>query len=754
MSHLPSLITDLALILGIAAITTILFKKLKQPVVLGYILAGLLVEPEINFLPNVQDSNSITVWAEIGIIFLLFNLGLEFSIKKMAQVGPVAAPTGVFEVLTMMVIGYVAGGLLGWPQMDRIFLGGMIAISSTTIIIRAFDELGLKTKKFTGLVLGVLIIEDIVAVLLLVLLSTVAVSQNFEGSELVFSILKLAFFLTLWFLMGILLIPTLLNKLKQYLNDETILVVALGLCLGMVVLANQVGFSSALGAFLMGSILAETTYVEKIEHQLKPIKDLFGAVFFVSVGMMISPALLWENIVPVIVLTIAVLVGKTVCVTVGMLISGQSLKSALQSGMSMSQIGEFSFIIATLGLSLGVISEFIYPIAVGVSVITTFTTPYMIKLSEPAYNRLEKILPASWLDTLNRYSESSQKIVTESDWKILVKGYVRLILINSVMVIGVILLAYYVVLPMETSWVGDSLLNRSVFFLVVLLLILPFLWGLLRKKVQLEIFKGLWDKNRYNRGPLLSLELLRALVAVALLTFLLSKVFSVGIVLGIALLVVFIGISIFSNRIQGYYNKIENRFYTNLNHKEIEEKNRIVKLKGLLPWDTHFAVFHVSASSAVIGKPLSELRLREDYGVNIAIIDRSHYKIYVPGKSEVLFPGDTITVVGDDEQLQSIKEFFETPLPLSKTLSHEEIVLGKIVVRENDQLAGKTIQGSNIRESTHGMVIGLEREEERMLNPESNVVLEDGDILWIVGDKKLIDQVIRKQKEYVVDESR
>lgn len=734
MSHLPALVSDLALILVMAAITTVIFKKLKQPVVLGYILAGLLVEPQISFLPNVQDNSSISIWAEIGIIFLLFNLGLEFSIKKLVKIAPTAAPTGLFETLMMMAIGYVVGGLLGWSQMDRIFLGGMIAISSTTIIIRAFEELNLKTQKYTGMVMGVLIIEDIIAVLLLVILSTVAVSQNFQGEELVLSVVQLAIFLILSFVVGIYLIPTILNKLDDLIDDETLLVIALGLCLGMVVLANFSGFSSALGAFLMGTILSETNYVERIGHQLKSLKDLFGAVFFVSVGMMINPIILWENIVPVIVLTIVVLFGKTIAVSIGMMITGQPLRPSLQSGMSMSQIGEFSFIIATLGLSLGVISNVLYPIAVGVSVITTFTTPYFIKYSENVYQGIEKILPNSWLLTIQRYANSSQNISDENEWKEIVKSYLSVILINALVAFGIIVVAYYFVLPFESKLLGDSTWNEVGFFFVVLALITPFIWGILKRQTDKDRFEKLWNENPLNKGPLLSLELGRLLVALVILTFLLSKVFSTVIVLVIALIVVFVILSVFSTRIQDSYNKIEKRFYTNLNQKEIAVKERVEKLNGWMPWDTHFIDLHVTAASEFVGKPLKDLQLREKYGVNIAIIDRKVEKIYVPSKDEVILPGDIITIIGDDAQLSEVKPLFEVPIPKTKSVSHKSIHLGKIVVSENDWFVGQSIQESKLREFTHGMVIGIDKNGEKDLNPPSNTILEVGDIVYVVGD--------------------
>ena len=388
MSHLPTLIQDLALILVIAGITTLLFKKLKQPLALGYILAGLLVGPNFSLLPTISDMDGVKVWADIGVIFLLFSLGLEFSFKKLAKVGGTAGITGLFEIICMMLLGYISGWLLGWPVMDRIFLGGIIAISSTTIIIRAFDELGVKTKKFASLVYGILVVEDLIAVLLMVLLSTLAVSRESAGAEMLQSVLKLILFLFLWFMTGIFLLPRFLKWTAKLINDETLLIISLGLCFLMVVLATYAGFSAPLGAFITGSALAGTNQAEKIQVLLQPLKSLFGAIFFVSVGLLIDPALLMQYIVPVIILSLVVILGKTVNVTAGALIARQPLQDALPAGMSMAQIGEFSFIIATLGLSLNVTGEYLYPIAVGVSVITTFSTPYMIRLSTPLYNRI------------------------------------------------------------------------------------------------------------------------------------------------------------------------------------------------------------------------------------------------------------------------------------------------------------------------------------------------------------------------------
>ncbi|MGV3594808.1 MAG: cation:proton antiporter, partial [Sediminibacterium sp.] len=478
MAHLPVLIKDLALILGAAGIITIFFKKLKQPVVLGYIIAGLLVGPNFKLFPTIGDVEGIKIWAEIGVVFLLFALGLEFSFKKLVKVGGSAAITGITELSFMMMLGYGMGQVLGWSNMDSMFLGGIIAISSTTIIFRAFDELGLKTKQFSSLVIGVLVIEDLVAILLMVLLSTVAVSQQFEGTQMFLSIGKLLFFLCLWFLMGIFLLPTFFKKVSRFLNSETLLVLSLALCLGMVVLADQVGFSAALGAFIMGSILAETTQAHKIEHLITSVKDLFGAIFFVSVGMLIDPQILVDYAVPVLILTLSVILGKTIFVASGALLAGRPLKQAVQAGTSMSQIGEFSFIIATLGVSLNVTSSYLYPIAVGVSVITTFTTPYMIKLAEPLYQFLLKVLPEKWIRGLEKYSSSSQIIESESNWKRLLNFYIQIIILNGVIMIALSLLVAYFLEPFLQKSIADSLSAKIIAALIGLIVMAPFIWAL------------------------------------------------------------------------------------------------------------------------------------------------------------------------------------------------------------------------------------------------------------------------------------
>ncbi len=455
MGHLPKLIEDLALILITGALVTLLFRKIKQPLVLGYIIAGFLVGPYFQITPTVADLDNVDILAEIGVIFLLFSLGLEFSFKKLMKVGGAASITALVEIVFITVSGFYVGRLMGWTVMDSLFLGGMLASSSTTIILRAFDELGIKTKQYARVVFGVLIVEDIVVILLMVLLSTIAVTKEFQGSELLLTILKLLFFLAIWFLAGIYVLPTFLKKAKNLLNEESLLILTLGLCLGMVVLATKVGFSAELGAFVMGSIIAETTSAEKIEHLIKPVKDLFGAVFFVSVGMMIDPKAMTEYATPIIFVTLLTLFGKLFSTTLGALLSGQPLKQSIQVGMSMAQIGEFAFIVATLGLSLGVISNFLFPVAVGASAITTFTTPYLIRYSNSFYNVLVKFLPARWVDRLNSYSSNTQSIQADSDWKVVLKAYVRIAVVNGVILLALFLLSTNFLQPYAMEKITD-----------------------------------------------------------------------------------------------------------------------------------------------------------------------------------------------------------------------------------------------------------------------------------------------------------
>jgi len=741
MIHLPVLIADLGLILAAAGVTTLLFKKIKQPLVLGYILAGVIVGPYIDFMPTVTDHESITIWAEIGVIFLLFSLGLEFSFKKLVKVGGSASITAIVEVVFMLLIGFGVGKMLGWSTMDSIFLGGILSVSSTTIIIRAFEELGVKHKRFAGLVFGVLIVEDLVAILLLVLLSTLAVSQQFAGTEMLISILKLAFFLVLWFLGGIFLIPSFLKATKKLMNDETMLIVSLALCLVMVLLAVKVGFSPALGAFIMGSILAETTLAEKIEHLTKSVKDLFAAIFFVSVGMLIDPKILMDYALPIAVVTLATVFGKLISSGLGALLSGQPLKTSVQAGMSLAQIGEFSFIIATLGVSLKVTSDFLYPIAVAASAITTFTTPYLIKVSEPFYHFLVRILPQKWIDNINRYSSSTEGITTFSDWKVLLKAYTFNTIIHGVILVSIVLLSSRYLHP----FVAGHLLNGNngiiVTLVISLIIMAPFLWALAIRRIERKAYSHLWLNKKYTRGPLVVIEILRIALAVFFVGFLIVQYYTTWIAVSIALVLILGGMFIFSQKLQRFYERMETRFLYNLNAREQANKQ-----PEILPWDTHLLELTVAPESQLVGKSLVDLAVREKYGINIALIERGKIMIPTPSRDEQLYPNDKVLVIGTDDQLAAVQPLFDGDAEeVAGTFPKQDMTLQKIVINSRSALLGQSIRQSGIREKTQGLVVGVERNGQRILNPASELVFENEDTVWIVGNNKRIAELLKQE---------
>lgn len=488
MHTVHGLLVDLTLITVYAGITSLIFKKLKQPTVLGYILAGIFAGPFFHFVPTVTDKENLTLWADIGVIFLLFGLGLEFSFKKMINVGKSAMITANANILFMLFLGYNAGLLLGWSIMDSFFLGSMISMSSTTIIIKAFEDLNIKKQKFTDLVFGVLIVEDLVGILLLVLLPTIALGTAIDGIGLSISALKLVFFLVLCFVIGIYLVPTFLKKISPFLNNEMLLLITISLCFGMVMLATYSGFSAALGAFIMGSILAETEIIERIEDNIRPLKDFFGTVFFVSVGMMVDPTMFLSYAGPILVITLIVILGKIVFSCFGFLLSGQTLKTSIHGGFSLAQVGEFAFIIASLGMSIGVLDAKVYPIIVAVSVITTFLTPLMIKSADPVYKYIRKILPASWNESIERNTSISVETKTEElRWKLLFKSYFIRLMLFSMILYALIAFTAYLIRPFFHEML-PNLYARIATTGTALVLMAPFLKGLIGWETILPIF--------------------------------------------------------------------------------------------------------------------------------------------------------------------------------------------------------------------------------------------------------------------------
>ena len=753
MSHLATLINDLALILICAGVMTLLFKKLKQPLVLGYVVAGFLASPHMPYTPSVMDTANIQTWADIGVIFLLFALGLEFSFKKIVKVGGAAIIAACTIIFCMILLGITVGTGFGWQRMDSIFLGGMIAMSSTTIIYKAFDDLGMRKKQFTGLVLSVLILEDILAIVLMVMLSTMAVRHNFEGSEMLESIGKLLFFLILWFVVGIYLIPELLKRCRKLMSEETLLIVSLGLCFGMVVMAARTGFSAAFGAFIMGSILAETVEAESIERLVKPVKDLFGAVFFVSVGMMVDPAMIVEYALPIIVITLAVILGQSLFGTLGVLLAGQPLKTAMQCGFSLTQIGEFAFIIASLGVSLHVTSDFLYPIVVAVSVITTFLTPYMIRFAEPASNFVDTHLPVKWKNFLLHYSSGSQTMNHESLWKKFILALTRITIVYSIVSIAVVALAFRFLVPLFLEHI-PGIWGRLLAAVVIILFISPFLRAIMIKKNHSAEFVTLWNDSRGNRAPLVATIVIRILIAVSFVMFVIAGLFkvSVGLLLGVAVLLV--TMMILSRQLKKQSIMIERKFFQNLRYRDMRAEymgEKKPEYAGrLLSRDLHLTDFEVPGESAWAGKTLAELNFGKKYGIHVVSILRGRKRINIPGASVRLFPEDKIQVIGTDEELNQFSSEMEKAAILeTDVVEKSEMILRQFRVDAHSIFLGKTMRESGIREQYHCLIVGVERGEETLYAPDPHEPFMEDDVVWIVGENADVYKLVGQKNENV-----
>ena len=610
------MIQDLALMLVVAGVVTLIFKRLKQPLVLGYIVAGFLVSPHMPLTASVADTEDIHLWADIGVMFLLFSLGLDFSFKKILKMGASPIISTITIIFCMSMLGVLVGQLFNWPKMDCIFLGGMLAMSSTTIIYKAFDDLGLRQQQFAGMVMSVLILEDILAIVMMVMLSAIASGNNPDGGQMLGSVMKIGFFLVLWLVVGIFAIPLFLRRVRKLINDEVMLVVALGMCCAMAVFSTKVGFSSAFGAFIMGSILAETVEAERIEKLVEPVKNLFGAIFFVSVGMLVDLDILVEYAFPIMALVLTILIGQSIFGSLSFMLGGESLKSAMRCGFSMAQIGEFSFIIASLGLSLGVISDYLYPVVVAVSVITTFLTPYMIRLSTPAYTHLEKHLPNKIIKMLNHLSMSQPNTNEQSNWKKILMQMGVNTLVYSILTSATIAIMFTFARPfMHQLLPGPDLEGyaNAITGVVTILLIAPFLRAMVMKKNRSLEFKTLWAESNRNRLPLLFTILVRGVIAVAFIFYICNRLthFSNAIMITIGILALLM--MVFSRTIKNRSIRLERLFILNLRSREIEAqvhgKKRPLYEGRLLDRDIHIADFNIPMNSRWMGCTLRQLDL-------------------------------------------------------------------------------------------------------------------------------------------------
>ena len=772
MPHLPSLIFDLALILVSAGFMTLLFKALKQPLVLGYIVAGILAGPHLHFLPvHITDTANVQTWADIGVIFLLFALGLEFSFKKLLAVGKTALLTATVAVGGMMITGFMVGHFLGWSNINCLFLGGMLAMSSTTIIIKAFNDLGMTDKPCAPQVFGVLIVEDLVAVILMVMLSTLSVSNKFNGGEMLVSISRLVFFLALWFIFGIFLVPTFLKKARKLMNEETLLIISLGLCLGMVVVAVKAGFSAALGAFIMGSVLAETNDVKRIEKLMEPLKNLFGAIFFVSVGMMVQPEILIQYAGPIGFLVLAVLLGQILFATTGFLLSGQTLQSAMQSGFSLAQIGEFAFIIAALGLSLGVTDSFLYPVIIAVSVITTFTTPYMIKVAQPAYRFLYRHLPQNWVYKLSQPRVGKERSTSQKAWGYFLKDFLVYTIVLSTVVVAILLLSLLYLHPFllkHLSLTLASLLD----FIITLTAMAPFLRAMMYTNGNsASTMFNLSMEKVSNQRILLLLSGFRIFTVFVTLLFVTNSFFHIHWVINSILTLIILITIIRSKWLLRHFWRLESRFLINLNERQME--------KNLLKIEANKGVMHLSEmhsnhwldyklftcalrlrpGSPFVGQRIRDLTMRKFYNVMvIRIRTKAMDFINIPDGEYVLQEGDTLRLAGKRSSLRKLQEdelltleFVDhtfmtlhgfSKLEFNRKEQKERVTCSGIPLTKKSPLSGKNLIESNLGSKAKCLIVGLEREGKQIVNPEARLVLEEGDVVWVVGEEKPVSRLI------------
>ncbi|MCR4565084.1 MAG: cation:proton antiporter [Bacteroidales bacterium] len=747
MSEDLNIVSDLAVILMTSGVCTILSKVLKQPLILGYIIAGVLVGPHVHLFSDagITDAHSVHQWSEIGIIFLLFGLGLEFSFKKLVKVGSAAFITAGINCLGMFVIGLMTGTALGWDTMEAVFLGGMLSMSSTTIIIKAYTEMGLKEKPYAPLVFGILVVEDLIAVLLMVLLSTLAASSRFSGGEMAYAMVKLFFFLILWFLVGIYVIPTLLRKFKSYLTEEILLLVSIGLCFGMVTLASSLGFSSSLGAFVMGSILSETMEGERIARLTAPLKDLFGAVFFVSVGMMVDPSVIVNHWLPILIITLVVVIFMFLFSMIGASLSGKGLSTSTHTAMSLLQLGEFSFIIAGLGANLGVLREDIYPIIIAVSVITTFTTPYIIKAADPMERFLRAHLPKKLLARVD-HEDVNQNAASKAEanqWRSLLKSYGLRILLYSVLLTAIGMTTYELFPPLIRSIfssISDDFVGMIV-AVVTLIIMIPFLYGLAISGSSIKRDAGrLMKESPAATWRILALMVLRILIALAFcVTVVLSNVkLSGAAILGVIILFLTIFLVLRVNFHK--FASIEDRFFENLNQKEIQaRKERPIASsvqRKLSAYDIRSQRVTVPQESVYAGKALRDIAIRTESGANIIKIIRGKCSILIPSADEVIYPGDVLLAIGTSEQLARISELMSATVEVDKE-HQDEFSLECFILDDSSFLTGKTLREVRLRDAGC-MVVAILRGEEMITNPSGDLRFASGDGVWIAGEKNSV----------------
>lgn len=738
MQHLDTnlLINDLALILVLAAIASLVFKLLKQPAVLGYIVAGFLASPHFAFLPTVSSHEHIEFWGQIGIIVLLFSLGLEFSFKKLVKVGGSAVITALIIVVGMMGSGFLVGKLLGLNSINSIFLGGMISMSSTTIILKALTDLNMRQQRFVPGVLAVLVVEDLFAVVMMVMLSSIAIHKTVSGEEMAVTILLLVLFLVMWFSVGVFLIPTIFKNLRRHISDELMLIIAMGLCFLMAILALKAGYSLALGAFVMGSILAGTSEAERIEKIITPVKNLFGAVFFISVGMLVDPAVMSQNAFTISVLSIVLIVGMILFGTFGMLAMGQPLRIAMQSGFCLTQIGEFSFIIATTGMSLGVLERSLYPIIVAVSVITTFFTPFFIKGAKPCYNWVARKIPKGWTILLEGYSNKEATSVHSENrklWRKVVNRY----LVHTMVYVAVTIMVIFLIKAYLKQYIFNMIPGKEwdylIFAGITIFLILPLVFAISRPNIKPEEKRQIVEQSgKITYVPLVVISIFNILLSTVLFMVAIYGLFpshtAVLAATGITLLIMLL----FSPQIRKQVMRAENHFVSNINQREYRRTGKERELVS----DLHLAHITVGYGCPFVGEKLKNAKLRDNYGINLVSIQRNSVEHMVPDGEMRIFPGDILGVIGSDEKILKILPIVEAkPDMVQNSEASSNAKFLHFTLCDDSEIIGKTLKDARLREDYSALLVSVERGGE-YITPHLDLVFASGDILWIVGDPK------------------
>ena len=760
--HLDNLISDLALILIVAGIVTLIFRKIKLPVVLGYIVAGFLISPHFSYMPTVVEVADIEVWANLGVVFLMFGLGLEFSFKKLATVGGSAVIVAMTVMLSMIFIGAGVGYMLGWAKMDCIFLGGMLSMSSTMIILKAYEEYDLKERRFAQLVLSTLVIEDIAGIFMMIILSTISVSQAASGVATFKEIGLLLMYLVIWLILGIYLIPSFLNKVSKLMNDELMVIVSLAICLGMVVIADFIGFSEALGAFMAGSILAGTVRAGYIERLTKPIKDLFGAVFFVSVGMMIQPELLVKYIGPILIITVATILGQMIFSTIGILLSGQSLHTAIRGGFSMVQIGEFSFIIATLGSSLGVISDFLYPVVVCVSVITTFTTPLFIKNSASVYKFLDEKLPDKlWVFIKKNTSEDRSNKDKDEDWSKYIKKVLSRTLICSVVMYIIYWLGIQELKPLVDTYVSSEIFADLITAVVTCGVMIPFIS--MMHGTNDALFIKLWLKQRSNKLPLLTLKTVRILIAACFVTLVLRKIYHIPFVILLLLSAAAVVLLIRSDYLKGVTINMELRFMENFSERTLARQKRERGRDEKYSWlNEELLVAEFQVTDTVENKTIYDFTKSRAFRVTIIKIIRGDKYINLPTPDEVVLEGDILHMMGTSAEIDACTILLEKDECIEYTdrdditlkdyiygqtfygiAPEKQLICCPINVSQGSEFSRKSIKNSHMRDKYRGTIIGIERGNLTILNVDIDTIIQPGDLIWTLGGKQMADLLIK-----------